>query len=168
MLVRIVLSFFILSLLTVCTGTPEKNESVSEAVSKEAVELETGFSQVKDKTWILAEIHTSEGVKNLDRKVLEADNMGDFFTLSFENNRLSGKGAPNGYYGPYTLGEGNAFSIGNIASTMMAALKEPEFLKERDYFILLARVSRWDFDKGNLLLYSQNETNREVILVFKS
>jgi heat shock protein HslJ len=164
MIPRIALSFFIL-LLAACAGTPDKN--VSETAAQGAAGPETAFDEVKGKTWILAELRTPEGVNKLDREALEADNTGDFFTLSFEADRLNGKGAPNRYNGPYTVGEDSTLSIGNVASTMMAALKELDFLKEREYFTLLARVSRWSLDAGNFLLYSQNETGGEVILVFR-
>ncbi|GHV85738.1 hypothetical protein AGMMS50230_13460 [Spirochaetia bacterium] len=122
---------------------------------------ETAFSDIQGKEWILEEVRSPAGTVRMDRKKLEADGMGGVYTLSFAD-RLSGMGAPNRYFGPYTAGAGKALTIGELASTMMMTIKEPDGLKEKDYFTYLSNVTRWDLRGGKLELHSSAGT----VLVF--
>ena len=124
------------------------------------------FRDVEGKEWILSEFKNSGKTISIDRKKLEADGMGGFFTISFQEGRASGMGAPNRYFGPYTAGANRTLSTGNLASTMMAAFKEPDELKESEYFAYLSKVTRWDLRKGNLELYCSGSNGGEVILIF--
>ena len=130
------------------------------------------FRDVEGKEWILLEVKSITSVGSagetvsMDRKKLEDDNMGGAFTLSFQEGRLSGMGAPNRYFAPYTTGGNRTLSIENIASTQMMAFKEPEGLRESEYFAYLSKVTRWDIREGKLELYSSNSNGTGAILLF--
>jgi heat shock protein HslJ len=89
------------------------------------------------------------------------NNLVGVYSISFNENRLFGMGAPNRYNGPYTVNSNRFLSIGNIASTLMMAIVDPDGLKEHEYFRCLSSVTRWDLRQGKLELYS-----RDSILVF--
>jgi heat shock protein HslJ len=129
-----------------------------------------GSAKVKDaqgKEWVLMEIRSQGKTVTIDRKKLDANNMGGAFTINFEESRVSGMGAPNRYFGPYTV-DNNKLSIGELASTMMAAFFEPEELKEREFFDYLSKANRLKIKSGKLELYSVNSTGAETVLVFES
>ena len=121
------------------------------------------------KTWRLAAVQRTDGVTEIDREELEtiAPIFKDAFTLTFGEKRLSGKGAPNTFVAPYTLGENQALSIQAPASTLMAALREPEGLKENDYFGYLSRVSAWTIRGDRLFLRTSDSSGDEALLVFE-
>lgn len=126
------------------------------------------FREVMGKEWILAEIRigSSGGSIIMDRHKLEAENMGGVYTASFNESQISGMGAPNRYFAPYTVGSNKSLSIKTIASTMMLAFREPEGLKESEYIKYLSQVVRWDLKDGKLELFSSNGTMNESTLVF--
>ena len=133
---------------------------VSGAASQESG---TKFSDITGKEWILSELKKAGKTVSIDRKKLEADNMGSAFTLIFNEDQVSGMGAPNRYFAPYTASANRSLSIGYAASTMMLAFREPEELKEKEFFDYLAATQRWDLFQGKLELYSKDET----VLVFE-
>lgn len=53
--------------------------------------------------------------------------------------KISGNSAVNNYGGPYTAGPGDAFSVGDLASTMMAG-PEPDMRSEGAYLKLLSEA----------------------------
>jgi len=124
------------------------------------------FKDVEGKEWILAELRSGGTTVTIDRVKLAADNMAGVYTAAFKDGRIAGMGAPNRYFGPYTAGSGKSLSMGNMASTMMAAFKEPDALKEKEYYDYLSKVTRWDLRDGKLELYSSNAANAEAVLVF--
>ena len=124
------------------------------------------FSDVEGKEWVLLELKSAGQTVAMDRQKLEADSMGGVYTISFQEGRVSGMGAPNRYFGPYTLDNSRTLSIGNLASTMMMAFREPDGLKENEYFAYLSKVTRWDLREGKLELYSSDGSGAEAVLVF--
>ena len=134
----------------------------------------TTFNEAEGKDWFLSELKSAGKTINIDRKTFEADNMAGFFSVSFRKdkasneNRMGGMGAPNRYFGPYSAGSNRTLRIGNIASTMMMAFKEPDELKEHEYFSYLNKVTRWDIREGKLELYSLNSDGTEAALIFIS
>ena len=138
----------------------------SSANGAAAQEAGAAFNEVEGKEWFLSEVRIAGKTTHIDRRKLEADNMGGFFTISFQEARVSGMGAPNRYFAPYTLGDHKSLNIGNIASTLMMAFKEPDDLKESEYFSYLPTVTRWDIRGGKLELYCSNNNKGEVVLVF--
>ena len=144
---RSLLLVFICSLVA-CAGTPR-------------------FDAVADRDWLLTEVRSGSGSMIIDREQLAAVGFEGAFTLRFDAERLSGMGAPNRYFAPYTLVDrqaghaGQGITIMPIAGTLMAALFEPPGLQEQTYFTLLQQVTRWNLVRGNLELYSG-----ETVLVF--
>ena len=130
------------------------------------------FKDVQGKGWTLLEIRSQGKTVSLDRSKLAAGFPEGVYTINFEEvsagneGRVSGVGAPNRYTGPYTFDSNKAISIGLLASTKMLALKEPDELKENDFFAYLAKVKRWDLNSGKLELYSANDAGAETVLVF--
>jgi len=75
-------------------------------------------------------------------------------TAEFADGRISGKSAVNNYGGPYTQGPGDAFSVGEIAGTMMAG-PEPEMRAEGAYLELLAAAKSYALKDGGLTLFDE-------------
>jgi heat shock protein HslJ len=124
------------------------------------------FSDMEGKEWVLSEFRSAGRTITMDRRKLEVDGFTGVFSIQFENNRVSGMGAPNRFFGPYTAGSNRALSLGNMASTLMAPIIEPEELKEHEYLSYLSNVTRWDFAEGKLELYSFSSSGAETVLVF--
>ena len=119
------------------------------------------FDTVTGRNWFLVEVRKDPLPIILDRSKLAADGFGEAFTLRFDEERISGAGAPNRYIAPYTLSGSQAITFGMIAATLMAAIFEPDEFKEHEYFTLLQNVSRWNITGENLELFSG-----ETVLVF--
>ena len=119
------------------------------------------FSDVTDRDWNLVTVRLGSETIQIDR-----DTHADFFTLRFDVERVAGVGAPNRYFGPFTTADNQALSMGNMANTQMAALFEPEELKEHEFLAYLQNTFRWDLAGGNLELHSRAEDGTEAVLVF--
>ena len=130
------------------------------------------FRDVEEKEWILEELRTDGKTVYMDRKKLEAEGLGGVYTIIFRGSddtrgaQVSGLGAPNRYFGPYTSDSNRSLSFGNLATTMMASFREPDGLKESDYLGYLTKVTRWDLREGKLELYSSDNNGGAAILVF--
>ena len=132
------------------------------------------FKDVEGKEWILSEIKGPGKSVILDREKLISENFGGVYTIIFREGdnpnagQVNGMGAPNRFFGPYTLGNNWALSLGHLASTMMMAFREPDGLSESEYFAFLSRVTGWylSLREGKLELYSSNSDGVEATLVF--
>jgi len=124
------------------------------------------FSDVSGKDWKLIEVNVNDRVILFDRDTLNNEDAGDIFTFNFDAQNIKGKGAPNLYSGPYTLGANQAISMNPVSSTRLAPLKQPEKLREYDYFVYLQKVYKWDLVDKKLELYSKTEDDAEVKMVF--
>ena len=140
--------------------------AVVQGVGAAAGGNEMTFNDVTGKYWALTEIRRAGNIVQIDRRQLEARNIGDFFLINFEGDRVSGIGAPNRYFGPYTVGRNQELSFGNLAHTLMAAFIEAEELKEHEYFAYMNNVTRWNLRDGRLELYSSTGAGAETVLVF--
>jgi heat shock protein HslJ len=147
----------LLTLAVSCTGTPKTSGEAPKA----------DFSGVQGKDWNLAEVRVGQEQIVIDRAAWAEEDFGEIFTLRFEAELVSGAGAPNRYRAPYSLSADNAISIGMIAGTLMAPLREPEELKEHEFFALLQKANKWSLAGENLELYSEKEDGTEAVLVFK-
>jgi heat shock protein HslJ len=123
------------------------------------------FSDVRDRNWKLMEVRAGKDVI-FQRSMLKQEVPVDVFTLRFDAERVSGTGCPNRYFSPYSLSEKQAIDIKPIAGTLMAALFEPEQLKEREFFTYLENADKWNVVRGNLELRSKNNEGATVFLVF--
>jgi heat shock protein HslJ len=117
------------------------------------------FSDVQDRDWKLVEIR-------INPESIIINESDDFFTLRFDMERVNGIGAPNRYFAPYLLADKQGIAIKAIAQTQMAALFEPEELKEHEFFIYLQNTRRWNLVRGNLELYTRGTDGTEAVLVF--
>jgi heat shock protein HslJ len=151
-----------------CSSTKEGPSA--DRVSKpefRAVLKQPDFGEVIGREWVLFQIQALAGPGKFSRAVLEVQGMGDYYTLRFNKERLTGKGAPNRYTAHYQLGEWTSISIQAIAGTLIAALREPPGLQEREYYGYLERVSRWSLEKGTLNLYTRNSSGESLVLVYQ-
>jgi len=123
------------------------------------------FSDITDRDWFLIAVRLDSEIIELDRKTL-TEQFNEIFTLRFDPERVSGVAAPNRYFGPYTQGDGQLISLGQMAGTLMAALFEPEVLKEHEFLGYLQNTYKWNIAGENLELYSKNEDGAEAVLVF--
>jgi len=125
------------------------------------------FSDVTGKEWLLVEIKSDTQGLTFDRKNLKNEGFGEIFTLNFDGERISGVGAPNRYTAPFKVEKNQVISIKLVASTLMAPIREPERLKEQDYFTYLQNAYKWNFTKeGKFELYSKNKDKAEAVLIF--
>ena len=76
-------------------------------------------------------------------------------TAEFAEGKITGKSAVNNYFGPYTEGPGDAFSVGELAGTMMAG-PEPDMRAEQAYLTLLAQAKSYMLRGGGLTLFDEN------------
>jgi len=126
------------------------------------------FKDVQGKEWTLQQIKGQGKAVTIDRKKLEANNMGGAFTINFKDGMVNGTGAPNSYRGPYTVDSNNTLNIGLLASTMMASFYEPEELKEKQFTDYLSKTKYWDIRSKKLYLYSANSEGADTVLIFES
>jgi heat shock protein HslJ len=124
------------------------------------------FDEVQGKVWSLDEIVTESGSIIINRQKLETDGMGDAFTMVVDAERISGKGAPNRYFSPYTLGEDQEISISPIAGTLMMSFVEPEGIQEREYYNYLEQVNQWLLTGDKLELYAETPEGDPIIMLF--
>jgi heat shock protein HslJ len=73
-------------------------------------------------------------------------------TAEFKDGRIGGTSAVNQYGGPYTTGDDGSFSVGELASTMMAG-PEPDMQAEANYMALLAAARKYEIDGDTLTLF---------------
>ena len=123
------------------------------------------FSNVVDKDWKLIAVR-GPGNITFDRSKLAEENFADIFTLRFDKERVNGVGAPNRYFAPNTLADKQGISIKAIAQSQMAPLREPEKLKEQEFFAYLQNTTKWNMVKGNLELHSADNNGAATVLVF--
>jgi heat shock protein HslJ len=123
------------------------------------------FASLLEKDWRLIEVRQGNDKVSLDRAAMEADGAGDAFTLRFDDERISGKAFPNRYFGPYSRKEGQTLTFGEVASTLMASIRELA-LTERDYFRYLEGVQSWNLVQGRLELYTVSPDGPQTVLVF--
>ena len=157
---QLFLLVLIIIMTTACSSTPK-------------------FSSVTGKEWKLIEVHVTEvltGAEDtsrinerdilFDRKTLTNEDAGDYFIFNIDDENISGTGAPNRYTGPYTLGDSQAISLSPERSTTIPPLKQPEKLREQDFFIYMQNVYKWNLVNKKLELYSKTEDDTEVRMVF--
>jgi heat shock protein HslJ len=128
------------------------------------------FKDVLAKEWKMIEIQSDSTKISYDRSKLENESFGDIFTMKFDAERVSGKGAANRYTTPFTLGKGKdrTITFSPVAATLMAPLREPEKFREHDFFTLLSNVYQWDIDEsGHLELSSKAEDGHDVLMIFE-
>ncbi|GHV93832.1 hypothetical protein AGMMS50293_01520 [Spirochaetia bacterium] len=124
------------------------------------------FADVSGKEWKLIDVQVKNVSIKFDRNTLVSEGFGEIFTLTFDAERISGVGAPNRYFAPYKLDKNLAISISPMAGTLMAPIRQPEKLKEQDYFLYLQNAYKWNLVKGNLEFSTKDKDGAETTLVF--
>ena len=122
------------------------------------------ISDIQGKEWILEEFSIGGKTTRINRS--NDFGLDEFYTLTFEDGRINGIGAPNRYFGTFTAGSGSSLTFGQLGQTRMFSFIEPEELKEHEYMSFLGAVTGWKLRVGKLELYSKNEDGSEVVLVF--
>jgi heat shock protein HslJ len=148
-------------LLTGCRSAPAGNTSTSTSTSTGA-----DFSGVIGKEWKLTEVWLDGKNTGFDRHALTRGGFpADIFTLNVNEEFFSGAGAPNRYSAPYTR-DNYAITISQVRATLMAALRDPDKLREHDFFVYLQNISAWSLSGHKLTFTSKNMDGAEVRLVF--
>jgi len=94
---------------------------------------------------------------------LSSLNPADFtITANFADGQISGNSGVNSYGGPCTVGPGDAFMAGQLASTEMAG-PEPAMRAESAYMTLLSQARSYKIAGGVLTLY---DTGGNESLIF--
>ena len=77
-----------------------------------------------------------------------------YFTITAEflDGRIAGTSAVNQYGGPYTAGDDGSFSVGDLASTMMAG-PEADMQAETTFITLLSAAKKYEIDGDTLTLF---------------
>jgi heat shock protein HslJ len=145
---------------------------LSACVGGASIKQQTAaFSDTFGREWKLTAVKSASpvntGVTGFSRQELEEIGMGDAYTLQIDEERFSGKAAPNRYFTSYSLGDGYDIQVNPIAGTLMMSLKEPDGLKEREYFAYLALVNRWDLHRDVLTFYTVNTNGEETLLIYE-
>jgi len=142
-----------------CAGAPPAAHNGAELNG-------AAFSDAEGREWFLSEIRRGAHTIRMDRRELSAYGFDGIYSIHFEDGRISGMGAPNRFFGPYTVGGGGELAIGLLGHTMMMALAEPADLREHEYFAYLSRVTRWNLREGRLELYTSSDDGSETVFVF--
>jgi len=140
--------------------------AVEENTSNRADTNAVNLSSIEGTEWKLIEVYIDGSNTRFERKTLPAE-PGNFFTLNFDAQNISGVGVPNRYSAPYTI-SGNQIKIMLIRSTMMASFFQPENLTEHDFFNYLQNVYEWKLANNTLELLSKTQSGSEARLVFKT
>ena len=82
-------------------------------------------------------------------------------TAQFADGKIGGTSAVNTYGGPYEAGEDGSFSVGDLASTMMAG-PEPDMRAETIYLELLGAAKSYSVE-GETLTLSDGNGNESLI-----
>ena len=162
---------FIIALAAIMTGCQSTASQQAETVSNpaEAVNVQSAvFSDITGKEWKLSEINLVDSFIIIDRDKLTQENSGDFFTLIFDAEMVSGKGEPNRYSAPYTLGDNQKINIMPMRSTMMASFFPNEVLNEHEFFLYLQSVHEWKLAGEKLELLSKAADGSGARLVWVS
>jgi len=123
------------------------------------------FNNVTGKAWQLSTVKTADGKIIFDMSKQNKEFFKDIFTLQFNDGRAAGKASPNRYTAPLTV-NGGKMTFGPAASTMMLGIREPEGLNEHEYFMLLAKVYKWNTAGDNLTLSTVNGQNEKITMTF--
>lgn len=126
-----------------------------------------GFGDVKNRVWQLSQVRHSSDKITYDHSKLNREHFNDIYTLQFLDDRAAGRAAPNRYNAPYTLNGENGLSFKAVASTLMMGVHVPDGLKENEYFKLIEKVYAWEYKNNMLLLYSKDEADKNIIMVYK-
>ena len=156
---------------TSTSGTQAGTGSSTTPGTQPVVAGSTGanyVTSISGRSWKLVELRFADRNVVLNRNELTGSEV-DIFTMTINNDRISGMGAPNRYFTAYQAGTNNSLIIQPIASTMMAAIyTDPRRIREAEYFQYLGKVKSWRINQNRLELTSADAANRPLIMVFSN
>jgi hypothetical protein len=164
----IILSALAGCLIASCAGNATVKQAVEPVSESTAREIEVPITfddDVLGISWRLSEIRKGAEAVYIDRAQMEAEGMGEVYTLRFENENVAGKGAPNNFRAPYKV-KSASLSIGLVVQTLIASIREPVVLQENEFFDYLAKVSSWSLADGILTLATADADGSETVLSF--
>jgi len=165
---KIFLLLLIAAIIMGCKSSPPDVEEdwmdSSSSQRSEASGNESSVSSIEGHEWKLTEVYVDGKNLGFSRSTLPAE-PGNFFTLNFDAQNISGVGVPNRYSAPFTM-SGNTINIMLIRATLMASFFEPEKINERDFFDYLQNTTSWKLANNKLELLSKTKDGKEVRLVF--
>jgi len=164
-LVLLVILLLPLAAMIACGTAGAARMAVVEVTTVELGQ-DIDFSDVMNRDWILSEIRTFSETVVLDRERHIEEGFGNIFTLRIEDTLVFGTAMPNSFRGPYTLADNQAITFGPMATTMMAAFREPEELTEHEFFVHMGNVVGWDLVGERLELHANGENYPGAVLVF--
>ena len=128
----------------------------------------SSLSSALGRDWRLIQVRVGDRVTDFDRRELAREGFGNIFFLRLDNDTISGVGAPNRYSGPYSLSDEDpqGIKVEVLRSTLMAQIDHPERLREQEFYIYIQNAYKWGFENRHFVLYSKNENDAEVVLVF--
>ncbi|MCL1905543.1 MAG: META domain-containing protein [Clostridiales bacterium] len=124
-----------------------------------------GCAGLKGKEWKLTEVRAGDKETVFDRKALSEEEASDIFTMLIEDELISGVGAVNRFSAPCVIGK-KEIKIQPMRTTMMAPLRQPEKLKEHEFFIYLQNTTEWKVVDKKLEFHSKTDDGTPVVLVF--
>jgi heat shock protein HslJ len=131
------------------------------------------LAQVADSgEWALAAISGGGKAVSIDRAQL--GEFSDAFTLRIAKTGdghedryiFSGRAAPNRFTMPVKVEENGELTVSPPAATLMAALREPDVLKEKEYLQYLASTRSVTLSGERLVLDTADEDGQKVSLTF--
>jgi len=123
------------------------------------------FSEVTGKKWKLIEVNINDRNILFNREALANEDAGDIFSFDIDAQIINVTGAPNQCSGQYTLGSNQAIRLSSM-NPALESPRQPEKLREQDFFVYMQNVYKWNLVNKNLELYSKTEDDAEVKLVF--
>ena len=87
-------------------------------------------------------------------------------TAQFADGQVTGNAGVNAYGGPYTLGPGAVFSVGQLAATQMAG-PEPAMRAESAYLTLLGQAASYRLAEGRLTLHDKGGNESLIFEVLR-
>jgi len=124
------------------------------------------FSDATGKEWKLIEARIGDKNILFDRDTLSSEGAGEIFTLNFDGETVKWAGTTNQHTAPYAVDKKEGISITPEPPTEVAAIRQPEKLREQDFLTYLQNVYEWKMVDKNLELLSKTEDGTEALLVF--
>lgn len=86
---------------------------------------------------------------NNGRQAVVGPQLGTHLTVAFKDGKVSGSSGCNSFHGPFKV-DGNALSIGPLATTRKWCSKEGVMEQEREFIAALQTATTWAIDRGML------------------
>ncbi len=92
---------------------------------------------------------------NNGRQAVVSPLPGTQLSIAFKDGKVSGSGGCNSFHGPFKV-DGNALSIGPLATTRKLCSAEGVMAQEREFIAALQTATTWAIDRGMLDVHRQD------------